>query len=189
MHGVSAAQGDPVRIGRQNGSQNGSQNTTQNGRGIQAASFSACPFDLPPTRGLPLAARLLKPLPCRPLNGTVETRAADGSSAPEEVAVRIATQHATRTTQNERGIRPPPSGGVHRLGGVRQSRTAPRAAPRPQPPGQPSAARASAARALPRHRSCGAAAPARRPCETCPDRALSCRGRRRARVQNRRRWR
>jgi hypothetical protein len=106
MHGVSAAQGDPVRIGRQSGSQNGSQN----GRGIRAASFSEpFPSGLPPTRGLRLAARLPKPLPCRPPKGTVETGAVHGFSSPEEVAIRIATQNATGTatrtaTQNGRPI-------------------------------------------------------------------------------------
>jgi hypothetical protein len=110
VHGVSAAQGDPVRIGRQNGSQNGTQNGTQNGRGIQAAPFSeSCPSGLPRTRGMPLATRLLKPLPCRPLNGTVQTGAVHGFSASEEVAFRIATQNATGTatrtaTQNGRAI-------------------------------------------------------------------------------------
>jgi hypothetical protein len=110
VHGVSAARGDPVRIGRHNGRHNGSQNTTQNGRGIQTLSFSEPRlFGLTPTRGLPRAPRLLKPLPCRPLNEAVEKGAVHGSSARGEVAVRTATQNttgtATRTaTQNERAI-------------------------------------------------------------------------------------
>jgi hypothetical protein len=110
VHGVSAAQEDPVRIGRQSGSQNGSQNGTQNGRVIQAASFSEpCLSGLPPTRGVRLAARLPKPLPCRPPKEIVETGAVHGLSSPEEVAIRIATQNATgsatRTaTQNGRAI-------------------------------------------------------------------------------------
>lgn len=109
VHGFCATEGDPVRSGRQNGRQNGSQSTTQNGRGTQGGFVSEpCLSGLPRSRGLPLAARPT-PLPCRPPKGTVETRVLHGTSAPEEVAVRIATQNATGTasrtaTHNERAI-------------------------------------------------------------------------------------